>query len=112
MTYNFKFSPYVEVLVHVLSTLFLLSVFALLCYLFLFTKTTKLRNKGFGEPMAYNEQLPEDVPMVHNMLHVSPLKKCLRVSEHVLGISGVNLEPGLTYLEYSIKVLDQKDRVT
>jgi hypothetical protein len=60
--------------------------------------------------VAYKEQLSEDLPIVHNMFHVSPLKKCLRVPEHVIEISDVNRGPDLTYLEYSIKVLDQKDR--
>jgi hypothetical protein len=62
--------------------------------------------------VAYKEQLSEDLPIVRNMFHVSPLKKCLRVPTHVIGVSGVNIEPDLTYLEYPIKVLDLKDRVT
>jgi hypothetical protein len=49
---------------------------------------------------------------MHDMFHISQLKKCLRVPKQVVEISDVNLGPGLTYLEYSIKVLDQKDRVT
>jgi hypothetical protein len=46
------------------------------------------------------------------MFHVSQLKKCFRVPAHVIGISGVNIEPDLTYLEYPIRVLDLKDQVT
>jgi hypothetical protein len=77
---------------------------------FLFTKTANIRNKGFGVPVAYKEHLSEDLPIVHNMFHVSPLKKCLRAPKHVIEILDVNRGPDLTYLEYSIKVLDQKDR--
>jgi hypothetical protein len=44
------------------------------------------------------------------MFHVPQLKKCFHVLKHVIEISDVNLGPDLTYLEYSIKVLDQKDR--
>jgi hypothetical protein len=54
--------------------------------------------------------LPNNLSTVHNMLHVSQLKKCFRVLKHVIEISDVNLGPDLTYLEYSIKVLDQNDR--
>jgi hypothetical protein len=56
--------------------------------------------------------LPKDLSIMHDMFHISQLKKCLRVPKQVVEISDVNLGPGLTYLEYSIKVLDQKDRVT
>jgi hypothetical protein len=49
---------------------------------------------------------------VHNVFHVSQLKKCLRVPEQVVDVSDVNLEHDLTYSKYPIRVLDQKDRVT
>jgi hypothetical protein len=49
---------------------------------------------------------------MHNMFYVSQLKKCFRVLKHVIVIADVNLGPDLTYLEYHIKVLDLKDRVT
>ena len=49
---------------------------------------------------------------MHNVFHVSPLKKCLRVPEQVVEIEGVELEPDLTYAEYPVRILDQKDRVT
>jgi len=49
---------------------------------------------------------------VHNVFHVSQLKKCLQVSDRAIEIEGVELEPDLTYAEYPVRVLDQKDRVT
>lgn len=63
-------------------------------------------------PVAYKVQLLENLSAVHNVFHVSQLKKCLRVPERVIEVSDVNLEPDLTYSEYPIRVLDQKDRVT
>jgi hypothetical protein len=63
-------------------------------------------------PVAYRLQLPEHMSAVHNVFHVSQLKKCLRVPEQVMDVSEVNLEPDLTYSEYPIRVLDQKDRIT
>jgi hypothetical protein len=46
------------------------------------------------------------------MFHISQLKKCLRVLDQVIDFEGVKLEPDLSYSEYPIRVLDQKDHVT
>jgi hypothetical protein len=62
--------------------------------------------------VAYKVQLPESLSAVHNVFHVSQLKKCLRLPEQVVDVSDVNLEPDLTYSEHPIRVVDQKDRVT
>ena len=62
--------------------------------------------------MAYHLKLPEHLAAVHDVFHVSQLKKCLRVPEQNIEVEGVELEPDLTYSEYPIRVLDQKDRVT
>ena len=50
--------------------------------------------------------------MVHNVFHVSQLKKCLRVSDEAVEIEGLPLQPDLTYVEHPIKILDEKERVT
>ena len=63
-------------------------------------------------PVAYRLQLPETLSAVHNVFHVSQLKKCLRVLDRTIEVKDVTLEPDLTYLEHPIQVLDQKDRVT
>jgi hypothetical protein len=52
--------------------------------------------------VAYKVQLPENLSAVHNVFHVSQLKKCLRVPERVVEVSDVNLEPDVTYSEYPI----------
>ena len=62
--------------------------------------------------VAYRLKLPEHLAAVHDVFHVSQLKKCLRVPEQNVEVEGVELEPDLTYSEYPIRVLDQKDRVT
>ena len=62
--------------------------------------------------VAYRLKLPEHLTAVHDVFHVSQLKKCLRVPEQNFEVEGVELEPDLTYSEYPIRVLDQKDRVT
>jgi hypothetical protein len=63
-------------------------------------------------PVAYRLQLPETLSAVHNVFHVSQLKKCLRVPDRTIEVTDVALEPDLTYSEHPIRVLDQKDRTT
>jgi hypothetical protein len=63
-------------------------------------------------PVAYRLQLPETSSAVHNVFHVSQLKKCLRVPDRTIDVVDVTLEPHLTYSEHPIRVLDQKKRVT
>jgi hypothetical protein len=57
-------------------------------------------------PVAYRLQLPETLSAVHNVFHVSQLKKCLRVPNLTIDVVDVVLEPDLTYSEYPIRVLD------
>jgi hypothetical protein len=63
-------------------------------------------------PVAYRLLLPETLSTVHNVFHVSQLKKCLRVPDRTIEVTDVALELDLTYSEHPIRVLDQKDRVT
>jgi hypothetical protein len=62
--------------------------------------------------VAYRLQLPETLSAVHNVFHVSQLKKCLRVPDRTVDVTDVALEPDLTYSEHPIRVLDQKDKIT
>ena len=50
--------------------------------------------------------------MVHNVFHVSQLKKCLQVPNEAVEIEGLPLQPNLTYIEHPVKILDEKERVT
>jgi hypothetical protein len=53
-------------------------------------------------PVAYRLQLPETLSAVHNVFHVSQLKKCLRVPDRTIEVTDVVLEPDLTYSEHPI----------
>jgi hypothetical protein len=62
--------------------------------------------------VAYRLQLPETLSAVHNVFHVSQLKKFLRVPDRTIDVVDVTLESDLTYSEHLIRVLDQKDMIT
>ncbi|WVZ70455.1 hypothetical protein U9M48_019124 [Paspalum notatum var. saurae] len=63
-------------------------------------------------PVAYRLELPPRLATVHDVFHVSQLKKCLRVSGEAVDTSQIQIEPDLTYEERPIKILDQKQRTT
>jgi hypothetical protein len=62
--------------------------------------------------MAYIVKLPEHLSVIHNVFHVSQLKKCLQVPDKVVEASDVDLELDLTYSEHPIKIVDQQGRIT
>jgi hypothetical protein len=62
-------------------------------------------------PMSYQVELPAKLSRVHNVFHVSQLKRCLKLPADVVIEDTIPLEPDLTYKAHPIKVLDQQDRV-
>ncbi|WVZ84387.1 hypothetical protein U9M48_031425 [Paspalum notatum var. saurae] len=63
-------------------------------------------------PVVYRLELPPHLVAVHDVFHVSQLKKCLRVPEEVIDTSQIQIQHDLTYEEKPIKILDQKQRST
>jgi hypothetical protein len=48
--------------------------------------------------VAYQLNLPEGLFAVHDVFHVSQLKKCLRVPEEQLPVEGLEVQEDLTYI--------------
>ena len=49
---------------------------------------------------------------MHDVFHVSQLKKCLRVPEEQIPLEELAVKEDLTYEEYPIKILETAERVT
>jgi hypothetical protein len=50
--------------------------------------------------------------VVHDVFHVSQLRKCVCLPTEVLPEPELEIEPDLSYQEHPVKVLDQKERST
>jgi hypothetical protein len=62
--------------------------------------------------VAYTLDLPPSLAGVHDIFHLSQLKKCLKAPVDVMLPEVTPLEVDLSYPEHPIKILGQKDRVT
>jgi len=62
------------------------------------------------EAVAYQLELPQSLFAVHNIFHISQSKKCLRVQTDVIDLESLDLQPGLTYEEHPIAILDHDER--
>jgi hypothetical protein len=54
--------------------------------------------------VAYQLELPPQLSDVHDVFHVSQLKKCLRVPEEQFSMEDLDLGGDLTYNERPIKI--------
>jgi hypothetical protein len=62
--------------------------------------------------VAYQLSLPKNLSVVHDVFHVSQLKKCLRVPEEQLPAEDLEVKEDLTYIEKPTQLLETVDRVT
>jgi hypothetical protein len=62
--------------------------------------------------VAYQLELQSQLSDVHDVFHVSQLKKYLRVSEEQLPMEKLEAKEDLSYQEYPIKILETSERVT
>jgi hypothetical protein len=62
--------------------------------------------------VTYKLELPPSLAGVHDIFHVSQLKKCLKATVNIVLPEVAPLDTDLTYPKHLIKILDQKSRVT
>jgi hypothetical protein len=62
--------------------------------------------------VAYQLELLPQLSDVHDMFHVSQLKKCLCVPKEQILIEDLDAKEDLSYQEYPIKILETPERVT
>lgn len=61
--------------------------------------------------VAYKLELPDDLAGVHNVFHVSMLRKCLEENTQVLPVEDIQITPDLTTRERAVRILDKKEKV-
>jgi len=49
---------------------------------------------------------------VHNVFHISQLKKCLCLPKEQLPLDELNVEDDLTYMEYPTRIIEIAERIT
>jgi hypothetical protein len=62
--------------------------------------------------VAYELELPPQLSDMHDVFHVSQLRKCLQVPEEQMPLEEITVDEDLTYQEYPVKILDTSDKVT
>ena len=61
--------------------------------------------------LAYRVTLPPKLEKIHNVFHVSSLRKYVYDASHVVEIEPIHLDENLAYDEYPIRIVDTMDKV-
>ena len=64
---------------------------------------------GIG-PVAYRLDLPEEFSRVHNVFHISMLRKYIPDSSHVLETPEIELRDDLSYEEQPVQILGREEK--
>nr|GEV27541.1 putative reverse transcriptase domain-containing protein [Tanacetum cinerariifolium] len=84
-----------------------------------FGKQGKLKPRYIGKfkilerigPVAYKLELPEELRNVHNIFHLSDLKKCLSVEYLIILMKELRLDDNLNFVEEPVEIMDQQSRI-
>ncbi|GJS08711.1 hypothetical protein Tco_0365507 [Tanacetum coccineum] len=58
--------------------------------------------------IAYKLKLPQELRRLHNMFHVSNLKKCYADEPLVVPLDGLHIDDKLHFLEEPVEIMDQE----
>jgi hypothetical protein len=62
--------------------------------------------------VAYSLQLPPQLAAIHDVFHVSQLRKCIKTPTEIIESQAIEIESDLSYTEHPIRILDTKERST
>ena len=70
--------------------------------------------KIFGKrgDLAYQLELPSNFTNVHDVFHVSQLRKCFKTPERTINFEEIDLQEDLSYHEHPIAILEETERKT
>ncbi|XP_073067214.1 uncharacterized protein [Primulina eburnea] len=60
--------------------------------------------------LAYRLDLQQSLSLIHNVFHVSMLRKYEPDPSHILNVEDVELDSSLSYAEHPVQILDRKER--
>ena len=60
--------------------------------------------------VAYRLALPPSLDKVHNIFHVSMLRKCVSDPDQIVELQPLQFESDISYAEHPIKILDVQER--
>ncbi|GJZ87711.1 hypothetical protein Tco_0659321 [Tanacetum coccineum] len=58
--------------------------------------------------VAYKLELPQELSRVHNIFHISNLKKCYSDEPLAVPLEGLHVDDKLRFLEEPVKIMDQE----
>jgi len=61
--------------------------------------------------VAYRLALPPALQGIHDVFHVSNLRRYVPDSDHVISYEPLQIKQNLTYIEQAVRILERMDRV-
>jgi hypothetical protein len=62
--------------------------------------------------LAYQLELPSNFSNVHDVFHVSQLRKCFKTPDRTIDFQDIELQDDLSYREHPIAILEETERKT
>jgi len=62
-------------------------------------------------PLAYRLNLPPELARVHNVFHVSMLRRYFKDASHILESIPLDIRDDMTYIEQPVEILSRRDQV-